>query len=160
VYEATWENPILLGRNQLIEASCHFAGNRFIFRAEILISRIHPAGSGIKHTSHHDGEQYEVTLDITGPASRLSLNYRSDLLYPRATSSVCWRWARLRRVPRIAALLLRRLRHPAQRRCSPRRFQINWGGRLEKLFGISRFRVDPFLAGTNERAKRRGARDD
>src|SRR5271170_7160728 len=91
--------------------------------------------------------QYQVTINFSGPASRLSLNYRSDP--PLPDSDI------------IALLALGNTGQESALRSSSSSSQnygatallseaisSGLGGRIEHLFGISNFRVDPFLAGT------------
>jgi translocation and assembly module TamB len=92
-------------------------------------------------------DQYEVTIDFTGPASRLTLSYRSDP--PLPDSDI------------VALLALGSPGEESALRSSTAGSQnygatallseaisSQLGGRIEHLFGISNFRVDPFLAGT------------
>ncbi|MDE3170920.1 MAG: translocation/assembly module TamB domain-containing protein, partial [Acidobacteriota bacterium] len=91
--------------------------------------------------------QYQVTIDFSGPADRLAMNYRSDPPLPDSD---------------IVALLA--LGTPGQGtalQSQPGASQnygatallseavtSGIGGRIEHLFGISQFRVDPFAAET------------
>jgi translocation and assembly module TamB len=91
--------------------------------------------------------QYQVTIDFSGPASHLALNYRSDPPLPDSD---------------IVALLA--LGSPGEGnglRSAPgsaenygatallsEAISTGVGGRIEQLFGVTSFRVDPFVAGT------------
>lgn len=95
-------------------------------------------------------QQYEVTLNFTGPASHLALAYRSDP--PLPSSDI------------VALLALGSTGQESALRSSGTGGQTQGygatavlseaissqlGGRIEQLFGISRFSIDPFLAGTS-----------
>jgi translocation and assembly module TamB len=143
----TWENPILLGHIALRNGEINFAGNKYkVTRGDIDFTnpfRIDPV-LNIQATA--TVSQYEVTLDLTGPASRLSLSYRSDP--PLPTSDI------------ISLLALGQPTESTQYMGSGSNSQMGatallseaitsqLGGRMEKIFGISSFRLDPFLAGT------------
>ncbi len=144
----TWENPILLGRISLMNGELSFAGNRYrLSRGDINFTipfRLDPE-LNVQATTTVD--QYEVTLDISGPASRLALNYRSDPPLPssdiisllalgQTTETSQYRGSAAQQTPQSGATSL-----------LSEAISSQLGGRLEKLFGISRFRVDPFLAG-------------
>jgi translocation and assembly module TamB len=144
----TWEHPILVGHIGLLNGELTFAGNRYkLSRGDIDFSpvRLDPILS-IQATT--TVQQYTVTLDISGQASKLTLNYRSDPPLPptdiinllalgQATESTLYRGSTALQTPQMGATTL-----------LSEAISNQLGGRLEKLFGISRFRVDPFLAGT------------
>ncbi|MFZ0818572.1 MAG: translocation/assembly module TamB domain-containing protein [Candidatus Acidiferrales bacterium] len=144
----TWEHPILVGHIGLLNGELNFAGNRYkLSRGDIDFSpvRLDPI-LNIQATT--TVQQYEVTLDISGQASKLTLNYRSDPPLPptdiinllalgQATESNLYRGSTALQTPQMGATTL-----------LSEAISSQLGGRLEKLFGISRFRVDPFLAGT------------
>jgi len=88
-----------------------------------------------------------VTIDFSGPASHLALNYRSDPPLPDTDI--------------VALLALGSPGEGSGLRSAPGSAQnygatallseaisSGIGGRIEHLFGISSFRVDPFVAGT------------
>ena len=144
----TWDHPVLLGHIHLLGGEMPFRGNNFeLTRGDINFSnpfRLDPV-LNVEATSTIN--QYQVTIDFSGPASHLALNYRSDPPLPDSD---------------IVALLA--LGSPGQGgalRSGPGAAQnygatallseaisSGIGGRIEHLFGISSFRVDPFVAGT------------
>ena len=145
----TWDRPIILGHIHLLGGRCRFA--EIISRSPAATS-ISPIRSSsipnlnIEATSTIS--QYAVTINFSGRASKLSLSYRSDPPLPDTDI--------------IALLALgttgqeSALRSPAGRTNGPshglgaafRSGLDRIGRRIEQLFGISHFRVDPFLAGT------------
>jgi len=146
----TWEHPILLGHIHLLAGEMTFRGNRYrLARGDINFSNPFRLDPVLNVEAATTIRQYEVTLNFTGPASRLTLAYRSDP--PLPSSDI------------IALLALGRPGEESALRGGPTPVQTpelgattllseaissQLGGRLERLFGISRFRVDPFLAGT------------
>ncbi len=145
----TWENPNLLGHIALQNGQITFAGNKYrVTRGDIDFVdpfRMDPVVSMQATTTI---SQYEVTLDLTGKASHLNLSYRSDP--PLPTSDI------------ISLLALGQPTQSTQYATSSggsnsqmgattllsEAISSQLGGRVEKLFGITSFRVDPFLAGT------------
>jgi translocation and assembly module TamB len=144
----TWDRPVLLGNIHLLSGEMPFRGNTFeLTRGDINFSnpfRLDPV-LNVEVTSMIN--QYQVAIDFSGPASHLALNYRSDPPLPDTE---------------IVALLA--LGSPGEEsglRSQPGAAQnygatallseaisSGIGGRIEHLFGISSFRVDPFVAGT------------
>lgn len=145
----TWENPILLGRISLLNGELSFAGNRYnLSRGDIDFTNPFRLDPVLNVQATTNIQQYEVTLEITGPASKLSLNYRSDPPLPsgdiisllalgQTTESNAYRGSTSAQTPQSGATSM-----------LTEAISNQLGGRLQKLFGITRFRVDPFLAGT------------
>ena len=145
----TWEHPILIGHIHLLAGEMTFRGNRFrLSRGDINFANPFRLDPVLNVEATTTIRQYEITLNFTGPASRLTLAYRSDP--PLPSSDI------------IALLALGRPSEESELR-GPTAVQTpelgattllseaissQLGGRIERLFGISRFRVDPFLAGT------------
>ena len=144
----TWDRPVILGHIHLLSGEMPFRGNNFeLTRGDINFAnpfRLDPV-LNVEATSTIN--QYQVTIDFSGPASHLSLNYRSDP--PLPDSDI------------VALLALGSPGEGSGLRSAPGSAQnygatallseaisTGVGGRIERLFGISSFRVDPFLAGT------------
>jgi translocation and assembly module TamB len=143
----TFGRPVLLGHIHLLGGQMPFRGNTYqLTRGEINFSNPFRLDPILNVEATSTISQYQVTIDFSGPASRLTLNYRSDPPLPDSD---------------IIALLA--LGSPGE--SSALRSQSNsqnygatallseaistgLGGRIERLFGVSQFRVDPFVAGT------------
>lgn len=143
-----WERPILLGHIHLLGGEMAFRGNNYqLTRGDINFAspfRLDPE-LNIEATTLIN--QYQVTINFSGHASRLSLNYRSDP--PLPDSDI------------IALLAIGSTGEESALRSSNSSSQnygatallseaisSGLGGRIERLFGITHFRVDPFLSGT------------
>jgi translocation and assembly module TamB len=137
----TWDHPIMLGHLHILSGDLFFGGNRYrVSRADPF--RLDPVLNVEATTTI---QQYEVTLDFTGPSSKLSLAYRSDpplpandiitLLAIGQTSAEGT--ARSSGANQTSGLGATALLSEA--------ISSQLGGRLERLFGITRFRVDPGL---------------
>ena len=75
----TWEHPILLGHIHLLSGEMSFRGNQYtISRGDINFANPFRLDPVLNVEATTTIRQYEVTLDFTGPASRLTLAYRSD----------------------------------------------------------------------------------
>ena len=144
----TWDRPLLLGHVHLISGEMAFRGNSYrLTRGDVDFSnpfRIDPI-LNVEATANIS--QYQVTVDFTGAASRLTLSYRSDP--PLPDSDI------------VALLAIGQTGEESALRSSTSGSQnygatallseaisSQLGGRIEHLFGITNFRVDPFLAGT------------
>jgi len=143
----TFDRPVLLGNVHLLGGEMPFRGNTFeITRGDINFANPFRLDPEIDVEATSTISQYQVTIDFTGKASHLALNYRSDPPLPDTD---------------IVALLA--LGSPGEEgglRSSAtsqnygatallsEAISTGVGSRIEHLFGISSFRVDPFVAET------------
>lgn len=146
----TLERPILLGSIRLLGGEMTFRGNRYeLSRGDIVFSnplRLDPV-LNVEATTTIG--QNQITINFSGPASHLTLAYRSDP--PLPDSDI------------VALLALGSTGESSALRSSTSTTSQSFGatallseaissqlgGRIERLFGITRFRVDPFLSGTS-----------
>jgi len=144
----TWDRPVLLGHIHLLGGEMAFRGNNYqLTRGDVNFAnpfRLDPV-LNVEATSTIGA--YQVTINFSGPVSRLALSYRSDPPLPDTDI--------------IALLAIGSTGQESALRSSGTSSQnygatallseaisSGLGGRIERLFGISHFRVDPFLAGT------------
>jgi translocation and assembly module TamB len=90
--------------------------------------------------------QYQVTIDFSGPASHLALNYRSDPPLPDSDIVALLALGSPGEGSGLAAAPGTAQNYGATALLSEA-ISTGIGGRIEHLFGISSFRVDPFVAG-------------
>jgi len=141
----TWEHPILLGHIHILAGNMTFHGDRYkVTRGDLNFAnpfRLDPVFNVEATTTI---QQYEITLDFNGPASKLTLAYRSDPPLPgndiitllalgQTTSGTGSGNATTQTTSSGASAILSEA------------VSSQLGGRLERLFGITRFRVDPGL---------------
>jgi translocation and assembly module TamB len=145
----TWEHPILLGHIHILSGSMTFHGDRYqVTRGDMNFANPFRLDPVLNVEGTTTIQQYEITLDFNGPASKLTLAYRSDP--PMPANDI------------ITLLALGQTSSEASMRGGGNGTSQNGstgasailseavssqlGGRLERLFGITRFRVDPGLA--------------
>jgi len=143
----TWERPILLGHIHLLGGEMSFRGNTFtLTRGDINFANPFQLDPELNIEATSTISQYLVTINFSGRASKLSLSYRSDPPLPDTDI--------------IALLALGSTGQESALRSTAagsnygatallsEAVSSGVGGRIEHLFGISHFRIDPFLAGT------------
>ncbi len=144
----TWDRPVLLGHIHLLGGEMEFRGNTFtLTRGDINFAnpfRLDPV-LNIEATSVIS--QYQVTINFTGPASRLVLNYRSDPPLPDSDIVALLALGTTGQESALRSQGSGGQNYGATALLSEA-ISTGFAGRIEKLFGISHFRVDPFLAGT------------
>jgi len=142
----TAEHPILLGHIHVISGELYFHDSKYrVNRGDLNFAnpfRIDPVISVEATTTI---QQYEITLNFSGQASKLSLSYRSDPPLPpndiitllamgQTSTEVATRTGGVAQPGSAGASAL-----------LSEAISSQLGGRVERLFGITRFRVDPGL---------------
>ena len=143
----TFEHPILLGHIHLLSGDLYFAGNRYrVARGDINFANPFRLDPVLNVEATTTIQQYEITLNFNGPSSKLALAYRSDPPLP-ANDIVT-----LLALGKTSSEATSRSSSGSQSMTSGATALLSeavssqLGGRLERLFGITRFRVDPGLA--------------
>jgi len=154
----TWEHPILLGHIHILSGQLYFAGNRYrVTRGDLNFANPFRLDPVVNVEATTTIQQYEITLNFTGSASKLTLAYRSDP--PLPANDI------------ITLLALGQTSSEATARSGgttqsgtagasailSEAISSQLGGRLERLFGITRFRVDPGLAGVGSTGSEQNA---
>jgi translocation and assembly module TamB len=145
----TWEHPILLGHIHLLNGEMSFRGNQYtISRGDINFANPLRMDPVLNVEATTTIRQYEVTLDFTGPASRLTLAYRSDPPLPSndiiellALGQTSEESAQRTLTGQNTGLGASALLSEA--------ISSQLGGRIQRLFGISHFSVGPSVAALN-----------
>ena len=143
----TWEHPIVLGSIHLLTGEMAFHGNTYhLTRGDINFSNPFRFDPVLNVEASTTINPYEITLDFSGPASKMQLSYRSDP--PLAASDI------------ISLLALGTPGQETGFMTSSSSQTQNFGatallseaissqlgGPIARLFGVTNFRVDPFLA--------------
>jgi translocation and assembly module TamB len=145
----TWDHPILLGHVHVLSGDMTFRGNRYrVSRGDLNFANPFRLNPEINVEATTTIQQYEITLNFNGSADKLSLSYRSDpplpgndivtLLALGQTSSEAelrgGGTGSLQSTSAGATTILSEA------------ISSQVGGRLERLFGITKLRVEPGLA--------------
>jgi translocation and assembly module TamB len=143
----TWEHPILLGHIHLLSGDLSFAGNRYrVARGDVNFANPFRLDPVLNVEASTTIQQYEITLNFNGPSSKLALSYRSDPPLPGNDIVT------LLALGRTSAEATGRAAGTTQGASSGATALLSeavtsqLGGRLQRLFGITRLRVDPGLA--------------
>jgi translocation and assembly module TamB len=142
----TWEHPIMLGHIHVLSGDLLFHGNRYkVARGDINFANPFRLDPVVNVEASTTIQQYEITLNFNGPASKLTLAYRSDPPLPGNDIVT------LLALGQTSAEGTARSAGNTQSGTSGASTLLSEavssqvGGRLEKLFGITNFRVDPAL---------------
>ncbi|MGB6875628.1 MAG: translocation/assembly module TamB domain-containing protein [Candidatus Acidiferrales bacterium] len=143
----TWEHPIVLGSVHLLSGDMALHGNTYhLNRGDINFTspfRFDPVLNIEVATTINP---YEITLDFTGPASRMQLSYRSD---PPLPSPDIVNLLALGTQGEQSALMTSsssQAQNFGATALLSEAVTSQIGAPIEKLFGVTNFRIDPFLA--------------
>ncbi|MGC2802087.1 MAG: translocation/assembly module TamB domain-containing protein [Candidatus Acidiferrum sp.] len=144
----TWEHPILLGHIHILSGNLTFHGDRYqVTRGDMNFANPFRLDPVLNVEATTTIQQYEITLNFNGPASKLTLAYRSD---PPLPANDIITLLALGQTSSEASI--RGGGTGSQQSASSGASAIlseavssQLGGRVERLFGITRFRVDPGL---------------
>jgi len=158
----TWEHPILLGHIHILSGNLNFAGNRYrVSRGDLNFANPFRLDPVLNVEATTTIQQYEITLNFNGPASKLTLAYRSDP--PLPSDDIITLLALGQTTAESAANRSGGTSPGGAASASAilsEAVSSQLGGRLERLFGITRFRVDPGLTelGSTGSGQNAGAR--
>ena len=140
----TWEHPILLGHIHFLSGNLTFHGDRYkVTRGDLNFAnpfRLDPVFNVEATTTI---QQYEITLNFNGPASKLTLAYRSDP--PLPANDIITLLALGQTTGTGSGNATTQTTSTGASAILSEAVSSELGGRLERLFGITRFRVDPGL---------------
>jgi translocation and assembly module TamB len=156
----TFDHPILLGNVHLLNGEMSMRGNQYrLTRGDINFANPFRADPVLNVEVSTTIQQYEVTVDFTGPASHLTMAYRSDpplpssdiitllaLGQPGEGSSLRGGAAAVQ-TPQLGATTL-----------LSEAISSQLGGRVQRLFGVRHFSVDPDYIAATSATQNPGAR--
>jgi len=145
----TWEHPILLGHIHLLNGDMEFRGNRYqLSRGDINFANPFRLDPVINLEAATTIRQYEVTVNFSGPASHLTMSYRSDPPLPSSDIIALLALGQTGEESRLRGLPAVQTPGTGATTLLSEAISSQLGGRIQRLFGISHFSVDPFLAST------------
>lgn len=143
----TWDRPILLGNIHLLGGEMAFRGNKFqLTRGDINFANPFRLDPVLNVEATTTINQYQVTINFSGAASRLSMTYRSDPPLPDSDIIALLALGTPGESEALRTQSASSQNYGATALLSEA-ISSGIGGRIEHLFGISQFRVDPFVAG-------------
>jgi translocation and assembly module TamB len=144
----TWDRPILLGHIHLLGGQMAFRGNNFtLTRGDINFANPFQLDPELNVEATSVISQYQVTINFSGKASKLALSYRSDPPLPDTDIIALLALGSPGEESALRSQATSSQNYGATALLSEA-ISSGLGGRIEHLFGISHFRVDPFLSGT------------
>ena len=145
----TWEHPIILGHIHLLGGEMNFRGNRYrLTRGDVHFANPLRPDPLLNLEATTTVRQYDITLNLAGQSSKLNLAYRSDPPLPSGDILALLALGRTGEESELRTPLPGQSTELGANTLLSEAISSQLGGRIERLFGVSRFKVDPFLAGT------------
>jgi len=92
--------------------------------------------------------QYEITVNFSGAASHVTMSYRSEPPLPSSDVITLLALGQTGEASRLRGLTAVQTPEMGATTLLSEAISSQLGGRIQRLFGISHFSLDPFLAGT------------
>jgi translocation and assembly module TamB len=156
----TWAHPILLGHIHVLSGDLYFHGNRYrVARGDLNFARPLNIDPDINIEATTTIQQYEITLNFAGSASKLNLSYRSDPPLPGNDIVTLLTLGQTSSEAELRAGGTGAAQSPGSGASAllSEAISSQLGGRLERLFGITKLRVDPGLAGVGSTGSEQSA---
>ena len=144
----TAEHPIMLGHIHVISGDLYFRDNHYrVTRGDLNFANPFRLDPTINVEATTTVQQYEITLNFTGQSSKMSLAYRSDPPLPGNDIITLLALGQTSSESALRSGTNATSGASGASALLSEAISSQLGGRVERLFGITRFRVDPGLAG-------------
>jgi len=146
----TGERPVILGHVHLLAGEFDFRGNTFrLTRGDINFANPFRLDPIFDLEAVTTVQQYDVSIQLSGPGSRLQLSYRSDPPLPPTDVISLLALGRASEATDLrSGSSTGALGDPGAQALLSEAVSAQVGGRIERLFGVSRFSVGPGLPST------------
>ncbi len=147
----TLANPVQLGTVQFLSGEAIFRGNRFTLnRGDLrLINPVRTQGE-FDLEARTRVQQYDLTVDVSGPLGHLKMGYRSDPPLPTedVVSLLALGYARQQQEASTSGLVSsfargNSLQSVGESALLSQALSSQVTGRIQRLFGVSRIKIDP-----------------
>lgn len=145
----TWEHPIVLGNIHLLTGEMAFHGNNYhLNRGDINFSNPFRFDPVLNIEVATTINPYEITLDFSGPASHMQLAYRSDPPLPASDIVNLLALGTQGEESALMSTTSSQAQNFTATALLSEAVTSQIGAPIERLFGVTNFRIDPFLAST------------
>jgi len=140
--------PVVLGRINIVEGDIFFSGTKYhLERGDISFSnpvRIEPV---LNIEASARVREYDITLGFHGSIDKLSTNYRSEPPLPTADIIALLALGRTREDSALSQRTNQTFTDTASNAILGQALNAALSSRVQKLFGVSRIKIDPQVGG-------------
>ncbi len=143
----TAARPALLGRINLLQGEIYFAGTEYVVnRGDISFVNPIAIEPRVNLSLQTRAQQYEITIDFNGTLDAMSVSYRSDPPMPSGDIQALLITGRTREGP-SAAQAAQSFPSIGANTILSQALNATVGSRIERIFGVSRLKIDPQVGG-------------
>lgn len=146
--QGTLAEPVEVGHVQILSGESVFRGNRYtIRRGDFSMTNPFHTEVVVNLEAQTRVQRYDLTVNLSGPFDRLKISYRSDPPLPTSdiVTLLAFGYARQQQEMATGAA------HPAATvgasALLSQALSTQTSGRIQRLFGVSRIRIDPNAGG-------------
>jgi len=144
-------NPVEFGAVHFLNGQAIFRGNRFTLdRGDLNLTNPIRTQATLDLEARTRVQQYDLTVDVSGPLGSLKMTYRSDPPLPTedVLSLLAWGYARQQQETSTSGLVSsfargNPLQSVGESALLSQALSSQVTGRIQRLFGVSRIKIDP-----------------
>jgi translocation and assembly module TamB len=144
----TLANPVQLGTIHVTSGEAVFRGNRYTLnRGNISMTNPFRTQLVVDLEAQTRLQRYDLTVDLSGPLDRLKVAYRSDPPLPTADIISLLALGFARQQEEMATTTARPVPTLGASALLSEALSTQVSGRIQRLFGVSRIKIDPNVGG-------------
>jgi translocation and assembly module TamB len=146
--QGTLANPVQVGTIQILSGEAVFRGNRYtIRRGEISMTNPFRTQPILGLEAQTRIQRYDLTVTVTGPFDRLKIAYRSDPPLPTEDIVTLLAFGYARQQQAMATGTTHPVTTVGATALLSEALSTQVSGRIQRLFGVSRIKIDPNVGG-------------
>jgi translocation and assembly module TamB len=146
--QGTLANPVVVGAIHILNGEAVLRGNRYTLnRADISMTNPFRTQPMLDLEATTRVQRYDLTLDVSGPLSRIKIAYRSDPPLPTADILSLLALGYSRQQEQLATTGQEHFSSVGASALLSEALSSQMTGRIQKLFGVSRIKIDPNVGG-------------
>jgi translocation and assembly module TamB len=146
--QGTLASPVVVGAIHVLNGETVLRGNRYtINRADISMSNPFRTRPMVDLEATTRIQRYDLTLDVSGPLNRIKIGYRSDPPLPTSDILSLLALGYSRQQEQLATTGQEHLSSVGASAILSEALSSQMTGRIQKLFGVSRIKIDPNVGG-------------
>jgi translocation and assembly module TamB len=146
--QGTLANPVVVGAIHILNGETVLRGNRYtINRADISMTNPFRTQPMLDLEATTRVQRYDLTLDVTGALDRFKIGYRSDPPLPTADILSLLALGYSRQQGELSTTGQEHLSSVGASALLSEALSSQMTGRIQKLFGVSRIKIDPNVGG-------------
>lgn len=146
--QGTLANPVEVGTIHILSGEAIFRGNRYkLNRGDISMTNPFRTQLVADLEAQTRVQRYDLTVDLSGPLDRMKISYRSDPPLPTVDIISLLAFGYARQQEEMATTARQPVPTVGASALLSEALSTQLSGRIQRLFGVSRIRIDPNVGG-------------